>query len=114
MIRITRTLTFAVKTVTVQVKLLFIRCLSGENIVSVDADHAAALTHVGPPEVFIIFYTQLVFDEYFQVEPGPDITTPFPPGLSFACVAKLWSRAAHCASLTVALLLQPATLPRGL
>lgn len=76
--------------------------------------HAAALTHEAPPpEVLTIFHTQLVFDEYFRVGLGPDTTTPFPPGLSFACVAKLWSRAAYCASQTVVLLLQPATLPRG-
>lgn len=35
-------------------------------------------------------------------------------GLSFACVAKLWSRGAHCAGQTVALLLEPATPPGGL
>lgn len=58
-----------------------------------------------PPEVSSCL-TQ-VLDKYFRVKLGPDITTPFPPGLSFACVAKLWSRAAHCASQTEALLLQP-------
>lgn len=35
-------------------------------------------------------------------------------GPSFACVAKLWSRGAHCARQTVALLLEPATPSGGL
>lgn len=45
-----------------------------------------------------------------------DLTSPHLslPILSFACVAKLWSRAAHCAHRTVALLLLPATLNQGL
>ncbi|MEQ2187681.1 hypothetical protein GOODEAATRI_007073 [Goodea atripinnis] len=44
----------------------------------------------------IILYTMLVFDEHFGL--GPDISTPFSPGLSFACVAEPWSRVAHCAA----------------
>lgn len=55
----------------------------------------------------------LVF-AWFCVEFGPDTNAPIAPGLSFACAAKLLSRAAHCASRTVALLLQPADSTQGL
>lgn len=69
-----------------------------------------------PVQVYLIAYMHrhiLVF-AWFCVEFGPDTNAPIAPGLSFACAAKLLSRAAHCASRTVALLLQPADSTQGL